>query len=126
MQTQITIHDFQTHVGPNSGPVPFRWWVSFSVAGEELYDISRNWVVGFAELANHLVAKGEFDGYSDGDENGSLFLYEYPDGSGKCNSYTFDEVIKEFMLSGDLDHVLEEFVGISLQVIEDLLLESAA
>lgn len=136
---KITISDHETHTGPKSDKdIPFRWWVSFTVGNEAAFNFSRQLVCSFSEFAEHLVAKGEFDGYDDSTPDGSMWThrderYYSPDWDGgyirKYRAYSYDEVIREFLLTRDLEPALAEFVAIKLseaEVVEDLLLKTEA
>jgi hypothetical protein len=131
---RITISDHETHTGPKSDKdIPFRWWVSFTVGNEAAFNFSRQLVCSFSDFASYLVAKGEFDGYEDSEADGCLFMYNTDPITGipygRVQSWTYDEVIREFLLTRDLEPALVEFVAIKLaevEVIEDLVLESNA
>ena len=134
MNDLITIEDHETHVGPKSDKtLPFRWWISFSVGSEAIHNFSRQLVLSFSDFAAYLVAKGEFDGYDDQSADGVLFAYEDDPYSrtpyGRVRSYTYDEVIREFLLTRDLEPALAEFVALKLveaSVIEDFVLRTEA
>lgn len=126
---QVTIEDHATQVGPNRGKLPFRWWVDYSADGVHAAEPMK---INFSDFAAYLVARGEFDGYDDQIENGCLFIYEYRDDyeipwCGKVTNYTYDQVIREFLLTRDLEPALAEFVAVKLaeaNVIEDFLLRT--
>lgn len=134
MADLITIEDHETYVGPKSDKaLPFRWWVSFSVGDEAKFNFSRQLVCSFSDFAAYLVAKGEFDGYNDSEADGHLFMYNTDPITGipygRVQSWTYDEVIREFLLTRDLEPALAEFVAVKLaeaNVIEDFLLRTEA
>lgn len=132
MTDLITIEDHETHVGAKSDKdLPFRWWVSFTVGDEAKFNFSRQLACSFSDFASYLVAKGEFDGYDEAD--GVLFAYEEDPVSrqpyGRVQSWTYDQVIREFLLTRDLEPALAEFVAVKLaeaSVIEDFVLRTEA
>lgn len=134
MNDLITIEDHETHVGPQSDKAtPFCWWVSFSVGAEASFNFSRQLVCSFSDFAAYLVSKGKFDGYDDSTPDGVLFSYEDDPYSrtpyGRVQSWTYDQVIREFLLTRDLEPALAEFVALKLAeagVIEDFVLRHSA
>lgn len=109
---QITIHDHDTQVGPNRGDIKFRWWVNFSVDGEEAYNISRQLVFDFSDFAAYLIAKGEFDGWENSDDEGMVWRNndQYEPGY----IYSFEEIVHDYILSGDLDDALKSFLAVKV------------
>jgi hypothetical protein len=103
---KITDHDTH-HYGKSA---EFRFWVQFqSMTGEE------ETYTNFADFASYLVASGEFDGYDDSTEEGEV--WRYLDGEeGRCESYTFGEVISEFMLTGDFDRYLSDYLRVKISI----------
>lgn len=86
-----------------------------------VYNNDKEIWIDFADFAAYLVAAGEFDGYDDSDDAGELWRYEKTGQRGRCFSYTFNEVIKDFMMTGDFDKILAEYIKVQLSsVVDDL------
>ena len=101
---QITDHDTH-HYGKSSG---FKFWIQFeTMTGEE------ETYIDFADFIEWLVAAGEFDGYDDSTDDGEAWRYIDRD-AGRCESYTFDEVISEIVLTGDYHRYLTEYLRVTL------------
>lgn len=113
---QIAISDHDSHqYGKAAG---FKFWVAYTEN-----NVERTTWIDFADFADWLVSAGEFDGYDDTDDEGEL--WRNSSDFGRADSWTFDQVISEFMLTGDLDEELRKFIGVKM-IIEDLVLEANA
>lgn len=105
---QITDHD-TCHYGKKTG---FKFWVGFQDATGE----NSAWI-NFADFASWLVAAGEFDGYDDSTDEGELWRY-LDDEQGRCESYSFAEIISEFMITGDFDGYLSDYLRVKMTIEE--------
>lgn len=117
---QITILDHDTsHAGKRAG---FRFSATYELGGVE-YEHTFN----FADFAAWLVAAGEFDGYTDNDDEGMVWRNMWPEYAE--HTYTFNEFIKEFMMCGDFDGELARFIVAELtdtNVVEDFAMITRA
>lgn len=101
---QITIQDHDTTVSTKRDN--YRWNVVFTVGSEAEHDFSRNLCANFADWASFLQASGMIDFFTENDDNGMI----YTDGV----MYTFDQYIREQMLTGGTDTKLAEYVAVKI------------